>query len=189
MHISATFTTPPSPPVCLRWEIQDNEWQFLTGWPDVSSEDPNAMSLRVHSHIAGLGYAITAFEGVQQHRLIFACTPPTRASPTCSTIWWPQPEGETSDVPPPEVQKLVEKRFLQTVWDDLSIWRYQKYVERPRSTGSTPNRIWPCAAGHCSSTTSTPTGVPATRRAKPGDGGRGRCDVMSVPPHADRPPR
>ena len=30
-----------------------------------------------------------------------------------------------------EAQKLVEKRFLQTVWDDLSIWRYQKYVERP----------------------------------------------------------
>ena len=119
-------------PICLKWEIEDNEWQFLTGWPDVNSSDPDAMSLRVHSHIAGLGYAITAFEGVQQHRLIFACTPTDQGkSDLFYKIWWPKPEGETSDVPPPEIQKLVEKRFLQTVWDDLSIWRYQNYVERP----------------------------------------------------------
>ncbi len=26
---------------------------------------------------------------------------------------------------------MIEKQFLSTVFDDLQIWRYQKYVERP----------------------------------------------------------
>ena len=27
-------------PVCLDWEVVDDEWQFLTGWPDARSDDP-----------------------------------------------------------------------------------------------------------------------------------------------------
>ena len=30
-----------------------------------------------------------------------------------------------------DVRKRVEKQYLVTVWDDLEIWRYQKYIERP----------------------------------------------------------
>ena len=44
--------------------------------------------------IAGLGYAITAFEGVQQHRLSPA-PPPTRPGPTCSTRSGGQARYET----------------------------------------------------------------------------------------------
>ena len=44
---------------------------------------------------------------------------------------WPKVPGETSDVPPDKVRELVEKQFLRTVWEDLNIWRYQEYVERP----------------------------------------------------------
>ena len=62
-------------PVCLNWEAVDEEWRFLTGWPDVHSDDPNKMALYIHSHFSGLGFAISAFEGSSNHRLIFACTP------------------------------------------------------------------------------------------------------------------
>ena len=32
-------------PVCLDWEIVDEEWRFLTGWPDARSDDPDKMAL------------------------------------------------------------------------------------------------------------------------------------------------
>ena len=38
---------------------------------------------------------------------------------------------DVSDIPPDDVRKRVEKQYLVTVFDDLEIWRYQKYVERP----------------------------------------------------------
>ncbi|MDT5181853.1 MAG: 3-ketosteroid 9alpha-monooxygenase subunit [Mycobacterium sp.] len=47
------------------------------------------------------------------------------------SIWWPRLPGDTSDVPPNSVREQVERQFLGTVWDDLDIWRYQKYVEHP----------------------------------------------------------
>ena len=34
-------------------------------------------------------------------------------------------------MPPDQVRQQVEKQFLGTVWEDLDIWRYQKYVEHP----------------------------------------------------------
>jgi 3-ketosteroid 9alpha-monooxygenase subunit A len=39
--------------------------------------------------------------------------------------------GDPSDVPPDSVRQRVEKQFLGSVWDDLEIWRYQRYVENP----------------------------------------------------------
>ncbi|WP_395307401.1 Rieske 2Fe-2S domain-containing protein [Mycobacterium sp. AMU20-3851] len=119
-------------PVCLDWKVVDNEWRFLTGWPDARSDDPDKMSLYIHSHFSGLGFAISAFEGAANHRLIFACTPvDDHNSNMFYSIWWPKEPGDTGDVPPEEVRKRVEKQYLVTVWDDLDIWRYQKYVERP----------------------------------------------------------
>jgi hypothetical protein len=47
------------------------------------------------------------------------------------SIWWPKVPGETSSVPPEAVRNQVEKQFLRTVWEDLDIWRYQEYIERP----------------------------------------------------------
>jgi 3-ketosteroid 9alpha-monooxygenase subunit A len=34
-------------------------------------------------------------------------------------------------VPPDKVREQVERQFLGTVWEDLDIWRYQEYIERP----------------------------------------------------------
>jgi phenylpropionate dioxygenase-like ring-hydroxylating dioxygenase large terminal subunit len=119
-------------PVCLEWQAVDEEWRFLTGWPDARSDDPGKMALRIHSHFSGLGFAISAFEGSSNHRLIFACTPvEDERSDMFYSIWWPRLPGDESDVPPPSVIEKVERQFLGTVWEDLDIWRYQEYIEHP----------------------------------------------------------
>jgi hypothetical protein len=119
-------------PVALDWRVVDEQWQFLTGWPDARSDDPDAMSLRIHSHLFGLGGAISAFEGAQSHRLVFAVTPVEDGySDMFYTVWWPRNEGDDSMTPPPDLRERVEKEFMVTMWDDLEIWRYQRYVEHP----------------------------------------------------------
>jgi phenylpropionate dioxygenase-like ring-hydroxylating dioxygenase large terminal subunit len=119
-------------PRVLDWKIVDQEWQFIAGWPDARSDDPEDLALRFHSHLFGLGGAISVFEGAQNHRLIFTCTP---VDDGCSdlfySIWWPRIPGDDADVPDGKLRDLIEKQFLSTVFDDLEIWRYQKYVEHP----------------------------------------------------------
>ena len=34
-------------PVCLNWEAVDEEWRFLTGWPDARRDDPDRMALYI----------------------------------------------------------------------------------------------------------------------------------------------
>ena len=119
-------------PVALDWKANGPLWQFVTGWPDLRSDDPDAMALRIYSDLFGMGGSITAFDGAQNHRLVFAVTP---VDDTCSdmfyTVWWPRLPGDTSDTPPPDLLERVEKEFLSTMEDDLEIWRYQEYVEHP----------------------------------------------------------
>ncbi len=119
-------------PQLLNWEVVDQEWRFTTGWSDVRSDDPDAMALRIHSWLFGVGGAISAFEGSANYRLVFATTP---IDDTCSdmfySIWWPKIPGDDSPVPPDDLRERLEKEFLVTLWDDLEIWRYQKYIEHP----------------------------------------------------------
>jgi 3-ketosteroid 9alpha-monooxygenase subunit A len=97
--------------------------------PDGNPED---LALRFHSHLFGLGGAISVFEGAQNHRLIFTCTPvDDECSDLFYSIWWPRIPGDDSDVPHGKLREAIEKQFLSTVFDDLQIWRYQKYVEHP----------------------------------------------------------
>lgn len=119
-------------PKLLDWDIVDQEWRFLTGWPNAGSDDPDQMALRIRRHMFGLGGAISVFEGQSNHRLIFACTPVDDGySNMFYSIWEPRVAGDASEVPPDAVRKRIEKQFLVTVWADLDIWRYQKYVEHP----------------------------------------------------------
>jgi hypothetical protein len=90
------------------------------------------MALTLHSNMFGLGGAISAFEGASKYRLIFCCTPiDDEYSNMFYSIWWPREPGDVSDVPPAEIVDMVTKRFLRTVWDDLDIWRYMEFVEKP----------------------------------------------------------
>ncbi|MBL7498670.1 Rieske (2Fe-2S) protein [Frankia sp. CNm7] len=120
-------------PVLLNWEHDDHGWLFETGWPNRRSTEPDAMALRIYSYLFGLGGAISAFDGVDNYRLIFATTP---VEDGCSdmfySIWWPRLPGDTSDTPPPDVLERIEKEFLSTLEDDLEIWRYQAYIDQPK---------------------------------------------------------
>jgi hypothetical protein len=119
-------------PVALDWNPDGPIWKFLTGWPDKRSKDPEEMALRIHSWLFGLGGSVTAFEGVQQHRLTFTVTPVDRGSSDLFyTVWWPRIPGDTSPNPPSDLRERIDKEFLNTMEDDLEIWRYQRYVENP----------------------------------------------------------
>ncbi len=119
-------------PVALEWKVADHLWQFVTGWPDTAGDDPDQMALIIHSHLIGLGGAISAFEGAQNHRLVFTITPVDDAtSDLFYTVWWPRLPGDDAAQPPDELRERLEKQFLVTMWDDLEIWRHQKYVEHP----------------------------------------------------------
>ncbi len=91
-------------PKLLNWEIVDQEWRFLTGWPDAGSDEPGAMALRIHSILFGLGGAISAFEGSSNYRLVFATTP---VEDGCSdmfySIWWPRRPGTTRTCLRPDI--------------------------------------------------------------------------------------
>lgn len=119
-------------PVSLDWQPDGPIWKFLTGWPNTRSDDPDDMVLRIHSWLAGLGGALTAFDGVQQHRLTFTVTPVEHgASDLFYTLWWPREPGDDSPQPPPHLRERIEEEFLSTMEDDLEIWRYQKYIANP----------------------------------------------------------
>jgi phenylpropionate dioxygenase-like ring-hydroxylating dioxygenase large terminal subunit len=119
-------------PVALDWKPDGPIWKFVTGWPDTRSDDPDDMALRIHSWLFGLGGSVTAFDGVQQHRLTFTVTPVEHGrSDLFYTVWWPKPPGDDSSTPPPDLQERIDKEFLSTMEDDLEIWRYQRYVENP----------------------------------------------------------
>jgi 3-ketosteroid 9alpha-monooxygenase subunit A len=119
-------------PVLLNWQHDDHGWLFETGWPNKRSPDPNEMALRIYSYLFGLGGAISAFEGVDHYRLIFATTPIEDGwSDMFYSIWWPRLPGDTSDTPPPDIVERVKKEFLTALDDDLLIWRHQAYVDHP----------------------------------------------------------
>ena len=83
-------------PRVLDWKIVDHEWQFVAGWPDARSDNPEDLALRFHSHLFGLGGAISVFEGAQNHRLIFTCTPvDDECSDLFYSIWWPRLPGDS----------------------------------------------------------------------------------------------
>jgi 3-ketosteroid 9alpha-monooxygenase subunit A len=119
-------------PVREAWEIDGPILKFVAGWPNVRRDDPKEMSLRIHSHHNGLGVAISAFTGAQNHRLVFACTPvDDGTSDLFYAIWWPRQPGDQAPAPPDELRQQIWTEFMSTMEDDLEIWRYQDYIEHP----------------------------------------------------------
>ena len=47
------------------------------------------------------------------------------------TVWWPRIPATILRLHQKTCAARVEKEFMVTMWDDLEIWRYQKYVEHP----------------------------------------------------------
>lgn len=119
-------------PKVLHWSFDRHLWHFIAGYPDFASDEPDAIRLKLHSKLFGLGGAISVFEGVEQHRMVFTTTPVENgASEMFYTIWWPREPGDEADLPPEKILRRVDRQFLSTVDDDLNIWRHQKWIERP----------------------------------------------------------
>ena len=98
------------------------------------SDDPDQMALRIHSHMFGLGGAISVFEGQSNHRLIFACTPvDDEVSEHVLLDLGTTGARRESDVPPEPSASAIEKQFLGTVWDDL---RHLALPEVRRASGA-----------------------------------------------------
>ncbi len=119
-------------PKVIHWSYEGPIWDFIAGWPDTSSDDPDAMRMKIHSRLFGLGGAISAFEGAANYRVVFSTTPVENgASNMYYTIWWPRIPGDDSPTAPDDLAERVAKEFLSTVEDDLEIWRYQAWIENP----------------------------------------------------------
>jgi 3-ketosteroid 9alpha-monooxygenase subunit A len=118
-------------PILLHWDIEGEQYRTTTGWPTPSAESPDGMALKIHGINVGVGGSLAVFEGSAAYRLIFFTTPVNdEVSDLFYAIWWPR-NGDTSDRPSEETIAYVRKRYIQTLWDDLEIWRYQVYVEQP----------------------------------------------------------
>jgi len=119
-------------PVREYWNVEGPVLQFEAGWPNVKSDDPDDMSLHIYSNHNGLGIAVTAFSGAQNHRLVFSSTPvDDKTSDMFYSIWWPREPGDDSPSPPEKVREKVWREFMTSMEDDLEIWRYQDYIEHP----------------------------------------------------------
>lgn len=119
-------------PVLLHWEAEGPFYRSISGWPRPTPDDPGAMAMKIHGLSCGVGGSYAAFEGSVHYRLVFFTTP---IDDTCSdmfySIWWPRDAGDDAAVAPDHYRERAAKEFLQTLWDDLEIWRYQIYVEQP----------------------------------------------------------
>ncbi|MEZ5167346.1 MAG: hypothetical protein R2695_12995 [Acidimicrobiales bacterium] len=119
-------------PRLLHWAHDEHVWDFVAGYPNTRSDDPDEMILELRSRLFGLGGAISIFSGVQSHRMVFATTPvDVERSDRFYTLWWRREPDDTDDLPGPAVVDRIQREFLSTVDDDLRIWRNQKWVDNP----------------------------------------------------------
>jgi len=119
-------------PVLVDWAVDGPFYRAVSGWPRPTANDPDAMALRIHSVSCGVGGSLAVFEGAVHYRLAFFTTPVDDGrSDLFYSIWWPRDEGDGEPAPPERYQQRAATEFLQTLADDLEIWRYQIYVENP----------------------------------------------------------
>jgi 3-ketosteroid 9alpha-monooxygenase subunit A len=120
-------------PVLMKWEVVDQQYRSIAGWPKPERTDsPDGMALKIHGISCGVGGSYAVFEGNWHYRLAFFTTPVNdEVSDLWYTIWWPREQGDTNIAPPQHIIDRGTKEFIQTLWDDLEIWRYQIYIETP----------------------------------------------------------
>jgi 3-ketosteroid 9alpha-monooxygenase subunit A len=119
-------------PVLLDWNIDGPFYKTQAGWP-VPTKDGDVRMARVIRNVScGVGGSLSLFEGSIHYRLAFFTTPvDDEKSDMFYSIWWPREQGDENRIAPTAIQERAKKEFLQTLADDLVIWRHQVYVEKP----------------------------------------------------------
>jgi 3-ketosteroid 9alpha-monooxygenase subunit A len=119
-------------PVLMEWGAGEQRFRTRSGWPVPGRGSTTDMALTITTVSFGVGGVMAAFDGSACYRLVFFTTP---VNDECSdlfySIWWPKGAGDSSDVISESDGERIRKEHLQTLWDDLEIWRYQIYVEKP----------------------------------------------------------
>jgi hypothetical protein len=116
----------------MEWGAADRQFRTRSGWPVPSRASATGMALTITTVSFGVGGVMAAFEGSARYRLVFFTTPvDDECSDLFYSIWWPKGAGDTSEVISESDGERIRKEHLQTLWDDLEIWRYQVYVENP----------------------------------------------------------
>ncbi len=119
-------------PVLLEWAVEDHIYRTISGWPVPTADGGTRMARKIHGYSTGVGGSYAIFEGSVHYRLIFFTTPvDDETSDMFYSIWLPREPGDDSPVAPEAMRERADKEFLQTLWDDLEIWRYQMYVQEP----------------------------------------------------------
>jgi len=127
-HFVYTHQAPVSP-VLLGYDIGDSVWTSRVGF---RNKHTRQVALELVSKVQGVGTSFTTWTGSYNYRLLFSVTPiDDRCSDIFYTIWYPRLPGDTGNVMPAHVKDEVERRFLNTVNEDLLIWRTQVYVPHP----------------------------------------------------------
>src|SRR2546421_234852 len=114
------------------WPVDGPFYRTVAGWPLPTAKSPDGMAMKINGISCGVGGSYAIFEGSVHYRLAFFTTPiDDETSDLFYSIWWPRDEGDDSPTVPDHYRERAEKEFLSTLWDDLEIWRYQVYVEKP----------------------------------------------------------
>jgi 3-ketosteroid 9alpha-monooxygenase subunit A len=103
-------------PICLNWEAVDEEWRFLTRWPDAESAEPDKMALRIHirSGKTSTSGATRNTSNAQHSRgrtrnRIWRCGVGLRSSMTCQLARTSWPPHEYC----PELAEAVGRRTVR----------------------------------------------------------------------------
>jgi 3-ketosteroid 9alpha-monooxygenase subunit A len=118
-------------PVLLDWQVTGQQFVTRSGWPRYNSTSRTGMALEITSVSCGVGGTMAVFDGSTHYRLVFFVTPvDDESSDMFYSIWWPT-EGNEGEPAPASLRERITKEYLQTLEDDLEIWRYQVYVTTP----------------------------------------------------------
>lgn len=127
-HVHGATVTP----VLIDYEVDGPFYRSTGGFPIPLPDGGVRMALKNHAISTGVGGSYSIFEGSYHYRLVFYTTPvDDQTSDMFYSIWWPRDEGDESVTIPDHYLERAKKQFLTTLWDDLEIWRYQKYIEHP----------------------------------------------------------
>jgi 3-ketosteroid 9alpha-monooxygenase subunit A len=119
-------------PVLMKYTYDAAEYRGTIGWPVPGYRSEDGMAMKLYNVAVGVGGAFAALQGKAEYRLAFFTTPvDDETSDMFYSIWWKRDPGDPSPVLPEKYKPVIDAQFLQTLWDDLEIWRYQKYVENP----------------------------------------------------------